>query len=83
MKQSDTSLKFDRLIESKVGMTIKDIRSKSSEGILSHIEKRAGRKFDLGRTTRHLSYRGNMLLALGRITRDIDERFDSAFSIKK
>ena len=83
MKKTATSLKFNRLIESKVGMPIDEIRSQSSDSVVCHIEKRAGRKFDIGATARNLSYRGNMLLALGKITRDIDGLFDTTFNIKK
>lgn len=83
MKTKATVLEFDKLIESKVGMTMDEIRSQSSDKIVRHIEKLATRKLDIGAPARNLSYRGNMLLALGKITKNIDGLFDSTFSVMK
>ena len=83
MKTKATILEFDKLIESKVGMTMDEIRSQSSDKIVRHIEKLVSRQFEVGKPVRNLSYRGNMLLALGTITRNVDGLFDTTFSIKK
>lgn len=83
MKTKATILEFDKLIESKVGMTMDEIRSQSSDKIVRHIEKLATRKLDIGAPARNLSYRGNMLLALGKITKNIDGLFDATFSVMK
>ena len=81
MKRTVTAMEFNNLIESKVGLSIDEIKSSTSDNIVRHIENITDRKLGTAYSTPGLSYRGNMLLATGKIIRDIDRLFNQTFGI--
>lgn len=80
---SDKSIisEFDRLVERTVDLPIDKIKNGSVESTRHHIEERCGKTLNLGKTTRGLSYRGNMFLASGRINYDVSSKFNEKFGI--
>lgn len=82
MDKNATATQFNDLIESKVGMSIDQIRHSSSESMARHIEKSSGSPLMLGDSNRTLTYRGNMLLAIGKVVKDIDALFNRKFDIR-
>ncbi len=78
-----TTTKFNNLIESKVGMSIDEIKSRSSDTVACHINNLTGRVRKIGNLKVDLSYRGNMLLAIGKIANNIDGLFDRTFGTGK
>ncbi len=73
--------KFDNLIEEIVGLSLGAIKSKSIDDIHRHIEKRGNFSLKLGQSNPGSIYRGNMLLASGRINYDVDAKFNDTFGI--
>lgn len=73
--------RFDNLIEETVGLSLGVIKSKSVDDIHRHIEERGHFSLKLGQLNPGSMYRGNMLLASGRINYDVDARFNDTFGI--
>ena len=73
------SSRFNNLIERKVGLPISSIKRMSSDEIIRHIEKNNHVSLKLSEASDGMSYRGNMLLAMGQVVSDIDGEFNKAF----
>lgn len=82
MENNTNNTQFNDLIESKVGMSIEEIRRQPYDSVVRHIERSASRPLTLSDSKPTLSYRGNMLLAVGKIVRDIDGLFNRTFGIR-
>lgn len=79
MRETEIKSRFNKLIETTVGLSVKDIKDRSSEETSRFIEKREGLSLKLGDSNARQMYRGNMLLALGRISQEVDAEYNKTF----
>lgn len=80
MSLENIARRFDRLIESIVGLPIATLNKQDLEQTDRFIEERCGVKLQLSKPDPRIEFRGNPLLAMGRIiTHDIDAEFDEKF----
>lgn len=70
---------FNQLIEETVGLSVDSIKSKSSDELLRHIEYRKKTHVELDNGEYGFLYRGNMLLAMGRVNNDVNSKYDATF----
>lgn len=70
---------FNQLIEETVGLSVDSIKQQSSDNIQRHIESRKNISMELGLGKYASMYRGNMLLAMGKINNDINTKYDAVF----
>jgi hypothetical protein len=79
MSSENTAKRFERLIEDIVGLPITTIRQQDPEQTDKFIEDRLTIKLQLGKPDPRIEFRGNPLLAMGRIIYDIDAEFNQKF----
>lgn len=70
---------FNQLIEETVGLSVDSIKRQSSDELQRHIEAKKNVSMRLGQREYGFMYRGNMLLAMGKVNNDINSRYDAVF----
>lgn len=70
---------FNQLIEETVGLSVDSIKRQSSDELQMHIESRKNISMGLGQGEYGFMYRGNMLLAMGKVNNDINSKYDAVF----
>lgn len=81
MNDKEIKSRFESLVEETVGLSINDIKNGGVDMTHKCIEDREKMSLSLGRIMPGVAYRGNMLLASGRINYDISTKFDKTFGI--
>ena len=79
----NTANRFDKLLQTIIGLSTETIQQQSAEESDHFIEKEQGIQLRLGDIRRRILYRGNPLMDAGRIIEDVDNKFDHRFGISE